>query len=76
MRNIQATLEKEEARLREVLVMKGMSKYDKEMLIKRRKKIGDRLKYFLLGKKEKDSQIKKMRIEVKTYKENYKLIIV
>ena len=71
MRNIQATLEKEEARLREVLVMKGMSKYDKEMLIKRRKKIGDRLKYFLLGKKEKDSQIKKMRIEVKTYKENY-----
>ncbi len=78
MRNIQATLEKEEARIREVLVTKPLSKYDKELLIERRKKVEDRLKYFLLGKKEKnkisDAKIRMMRGEVNTYKENYKLI--
>ncbi len=79
MRNIQSTLEKEEARIREILVTKGkLSKYDKEILIKRRKKVEERLKYFSLGKKEQkrisDAKIRMMRAEVNTYKDNYKLI--
>ena len=78
MNKTQSKLEKEEARLREVLVMKGITKYDKEIIIKIRKKVEDRLKYFLLGVKEQkrkeNIQLRKLRAEVNIHKENYKLI--
>ena len=74
MSRIKSKLEKEEARLREVIVAKGMTKLDKEILIKRRKKVEDRLKYFILGQKEQSGQIEKAKIGEKIYKDNYKLI--